>query len=281
MRAGRSRNLLSCTGGSLVVCVIAPEAVYLAADSRYAGVSGTLGDSARKLLACGSSALCGLSGLVRFTRTEYDRGVEQASSETTFELSEIVDGLPCEGGEGEPEVAAGFARGVHRALMPLWERYAIELDEPLGFLRPRVGRRLRLAQLFYVNRPASGRAFLSTIDLEHRLVRTRSGRYDSALEMPVIRPVFHDVVVEPRIFVRGKRSCAQVEPICGPIESDGAAIGVIERIFDSARRGLRCASSVGGPVDVAVIDTAGRRWLRRKALAQDGPGRDADLGVAV
>lgn len=261
------RHLLSAAGGSLVVCIVTPAGVYLSADSRYAGVSQSLRDSARKLLACGPTAICGLSGLVRFTRTEYDRHGEDVTSEKTFELSEIVDGLDFDGTAGEePELSVSFAQRLQQAFIPVWERFANQLDEPFGFSRAgwMDGVRLRLAQVFYVNRAGSGRAFLSTIDLEHTVHKSKSGQYGSVLEAPVIRPMFHDLVSRPRIFVRGKRSCAHLEPLSGPVDGDAAALRIIERIFEDARHGARCAAAVGGPVDVAVIDGSGRRWLKRK-----------------
>src|ERR1700722_7619258 len=89
-RAVQSDRLLSAAGGSLVVCLVTPAAVYLSADSRYANAPLAVRDSARKLIACGQSALCGLSGLLRFTRTECDSEGDLLH-ETTFELSDVVD----------------------------------------------------------------------------------------------------------------------------------------------------------------------------------------------
>jgi hypothetical protein len=127
-----------------------------------------------------------------------------------------------------------------------------------------VGTRGHLAQLFYVNRAASGHAFVATIDLEHTVYRSESGRYDSVLAPPVLRLVFHGPVLQSRILARGKRSCAHLEPVSGSMLGDAAALHTIERIFDRARRGARCAAAVGGPIDVAAIDGSGRRWLQRK-----------------
>ena len=270
-------HLLSTAGGSLVVCVVTPAAVYLSADSRYAGAPGALRDSARKLLACGSTAICGLSGLVRFTRTEYARRGDDVTSQTTFELSDIVDGLDFEKAPGEePGLAQAFAERLHRALVPVWERFAILLDEPFGSTRadPMAESPLRLAQLFYVNREGSGRAFLSTIDLKHTVHVSASGHYSSVLEVPVIRPVLHGPVRETRIYVRGKRSCARPELFPDSVDADADALRIIEGVFEDAQRGARCAAAIGGPVDVAVIDGAGRRWLRQKPECRISTGQN-------
>lgn len=161
-----------------------------------------------------------------------------------------------------------FTKRLHLALDPIWKRFASDLDEPFGCTaaqaEPTVVPSLRLAQLFYVNREASGRAFLATIDLTYSLRRSKSGRYSSVLETPVVRQLLFSAVVQLRLYVRGTRRCVRPEPLCGPVAGDVEALRIIEGIFERTRHVTRCATAIGGPVDVAVIDTAGRRWLRRK-----------------
>lgn len=102
---------LAATGGSLLVCLVTPAAVYLSADSRYARAPLGLRDSARKLIVFGPTALCGLSGLLRFTRTEFDRRGDDFARQTTFELSEVAEGLGFEGAAGD----TGDRGHVHQA----------------------------------------------------------------------------------------------------------------------------------------------------------------------
>src|SRR5215831_658824 len=101
LRLQQSCHALSAIGGSLVVCLVTPAAVYLSADSRYAHAPHSLRDSARKLIVCGPSALCGLSGLIRFTRTECDRGGDDPVRQSTFELFDVIGGLDFEDAAGD------------------------------------------------------------------------------------------------------------------------------------------------------------------------------------
>jgi len=211
--------------------------------------------------------LCGLSGLLRFTRTEWDPSGDQLPRHITFELSDVVEGLDFENVAGyEPGLAGLFAERVHIALTPIWKRFAMDLNEPFGYgVRKELmaARSLRLAQLFYVNREASGRAFLATIDLTHSLCRSNSGHYNSVLKAPAVR-----------LFVRGARQCVRSEPPCGSVGRDAEALQILEAVFQRARHATRCAAAIGGPVDIAVIDTGGRRWLRQKPecrLPKTGP----------
>jgi len=272
-RLQQNCHLLAATGGSLIVCLVTPAAVYLSADSRYAHAPLGLRDSARKLIVYGPTALCGFSGLLRFTRTECDRRGDDLARQTTFELSEVAEGLGFEAAAGdEPGPAGMFTKRLHLALARIWERFAIDLDEPFGYTAARAqsgtGPSLRLAQLFYVNRESSGRAFLATIDLTHSLRRSNSGHYSSVLEQPVVRRLLSGAVVEPRLYVRGARRCVRPEPLCGPIDGDAEALRIIEGVFERARHATQCAAAIGGPVDVAVIDTAGRRWLKQKQASR-------------
>jgi hypothetical protein len=259
--------VLSATGGSLVVCLVTPGAVYLSADSRYAHAPSALRDSARKLVVWGPTALCGLSGLLRFTRTERcGRGVGRVR-QSTFDLADVVAGLPFEDANSdEPGLASLFAKRLYLALAPIWERFAIDLDEPFGYKAAQAKSMdsLRLAQLFYVSYVTSSRAFLATIDLTHSIHRSNSGRYSSVLEEPVVRRLVFSAAVSPRLYVRGARRCVRPEPFCGPVDGEVEALRIIEGVFADARDSPRCAAAIGGPVDVAVIDSSGRRWLKQK-----------------
>jgi hypothetical protein len=260
---------LSATGGSLVVCLVTPEAVYLSADSRYVHAPPDLRNSARKLIVFGPTALGGLSGLLRFTRTECDRRGNDLTRQTTFELSDVAEGLDFEGAAGdEPGLADMFTERLHLALAPIWERFTMDLDEPFGCTAAQAESKavpsLRLAQVFYVNREPSGRAFLATISLTYSLRRSNSGHYNGVIGVPIVRRLFFSAVVQPGLYVRGARWCVRREPLRGSVDGDAGALRIIERVFERAQIATQCAAAIGGPVDVAVIDAAGRRWLKQK-----------------
>lgn len=269
-RSRQYYHVLSATGGTLVVCLVTPAAIYLAADSRYTHAPPGLRDSARKLIVCGPTALCGLSGLVRFTRTACDQRNNHLTHLSTFELSDVIEGLCFENAAGdEPELASFFAKRLHRELAPIWERFAIDLDEPpFGYsvlqAESMDNLSLGLAQLFYVNREASSRSLIATINLVHSLRRSKSGRYSSILEEPVVRRLLFSPVVDPRLYVRGMGRCLRPEQLRGSVDGDAEALAIIDRIFARARSATRCAAAIGGPVDVAVVGSSGTRWLKQK-----------------
>jgi hypothetical protein len=187
--------------------------------------------------------------------------------QSTFELVDVVAGLRFEDAAGdEPGLASLFTKRLHLVLAPIWERFAIDLDEPFGYKAAQAKSMdsLRLAQLFYVSQAASSPAFLATIDLTHSVHRSSSGHYSSVLEEPVVRRLLFSAVVDPRLYVRGARRCVRPEPLCGSVDGEAEALRIIEGIFADARHSPRCAAAIGGPIDVAVIDSSGRRWLRQK-----------------
>jgi hypothetical protein len=52
-----------------------------------------------------------------------------------------------------------------------------------------------------------------------------------------------------------------------PDSEDSALLSGIDSVFSAAvRKTKSCSDEVGGPIDVAVIDTSGFRWLRRKPI---------------
>jgi hypothetical protein len=141
--------------------------------------------------------------------------------------------------------------------MPVWERFAKGLDEPLAS-------GVDLAQILYANRTASGLPFVACINLRHCLRQQASGRYDSTLELPLTHYLLHDVTVHrPRVYLQGRKRCVLREPI-GTVHSEFDAMRAINNIFHRARHDRQCASAIGGPVDIAVIDALGRRWLQCK-----------------
>lgn len=253
---------LTATGGSLVVCLATPAALYVAADSRYAKAPLAIRDSARKLLVYGRTALCGLCGLLRFTRTEFDFAGD-ALRQTTLELAEVIGGLEPLGMDWKSSSAERFAESLHAALAPVWATFTGGLDSPFGSSR-------ELVQILYANRSAAGEVCVDGIDLKHSMRRSESGEYSSVLEAPVVRTIFHGTVHAQRLFIRGSKRCVSTAALGGKVDDDAAAVEAIDGVFRVSRREMRCAKAIGGPVDVAVIDSSGRRWLRRKPVRELG-----------
>ena len=264
-RPGLANRVMTAIGGSLVLCLVTPAAVYLSADSRYAGAPRTLRNAARKVLPCGPTALCGISGLLRFTRTDYDVREDAPASQVTFELADFIDHIDLSGSDQEPVLASLFAETLFRTLAPIWADFAHQLQRPFGAVNPGSdGPTHSLAQILYVNRSVSGHAFICAIDLAHSMRRSHSGEYSSVLERPVVRPVFHGPVTRERFYIHGRKSCIRLEPFPGAIKSDAQALEAIDRAFRTTQQESRCAKAIGGPVDIAAIDAMGRRWLRQK-----------------
>jgi hypothetical protein len=210
--------------------------------------------------------MCALWGLLRFTRSSSSSGGDDAATEFTFELSDVVQSINMENSGGDPDFAARFAERLYHRLGSIWEHFATHLDRPFtseqGIGEETASR--RLAQIVYANRCDDGTAFLSTIDLMHTIRRSGTGSYDSVLHRPIVRLVLHGAVQRPQVHMRGKLSCAQPPAPLLAGEGDAGAMRAIDAIFAGAQRSARCAAAIGGPIDVGVIDGSGRRWLRRK-----------------
>jgi hypothetical protein len=205
----------------------------------------------------GATALCGISGLIRFTRTEFDLRRAVITNESSLDLAEVIGELiPGPAGADEPAGANALARELYHALLPLWWRLARGLDEP--FLAPH-----RLTDLLYANRGPSGLAFIASIPIRHCLRRSDSGFYESLIQLPQVRPLFHGRAERACFFARGRTECFDSIPL-GRDSSDEDAVRVLNAIFQRAAGDPRCASVVGGPVDIAVIDSSGRHWLQQK-----------------
>ena len=246
-----------------MVCLATPAAVYMAADSRYSPAPRELRNSARKLLSCGPAALCGLSGQLRFTRTDFDLQEDVAPNQITFELADFIERV--ESTNQELSAAGQFSDSLYRTLAPVWAEFAVKLDRPFGAtVSACKGKLMRLAELLYASCGASGRVLVETITLRHSMHGSKAGEYRSVLEAPEIRRLFEGRVKSGRFYLRGKKSCAHAEPLTGVIRSDDEALYALHSVFRSTQRNHRCASAIGGPVDVAAIGEFGLRWLRRK-----------------
>jgi hypothetical protein len=258
----KSKNRLNAWGGSLILCLLTRDSIYVSADSRYANAPKEIKDSAQKLLTFGSSALCGLSGQLRFTRTEHEPQRMILTNERTFYLSDIIRGLDDNKVPTDvPNIVQLFAEHLFATLRPIWEYFASELDEPFG---THPDRPLPLAELLYVDRMRDGHPVLFSIILKHSLHYSDTKRYCSILHAPVILNRHNGYVDRPITFLQGMKycACASRNP---NVPNEAAARKLIDSIFPDAQRGRRCGAAIGGPIDLAVIDKAGRRWLQHKS----------------
>jgi hypothetical protein len=249
-------------GGTLLMCALNSEAVYMAADSRYAGLRPPLSDRAQKVVGIGPSALCGFSGLLRFTRTAVNGLEGTAINEATFELPAIVSQLPPLQAKSRPEdIAYAFSEAVEGALTPIWKRFGCELDEPFRHGRSPSN---RLAELLYLDRSPDGYVSFFALELRHSSQRSGRHTYEILLEKPVIKSRLFGRIRTPVVHWRGMTSCVADKATLSTADFQHRPAAAILRAFASAQMTQRCKSAIGGPVDIGSIDASGRRWIQNK-----------------
>jgi|HubBroStandDraft_1064217.scaffolds.fasta_scaffold02267_5 hypothetical protein len=260
-KAGK-RTVLRAWGGTLLVCALNPEAVYMAADSRYVGLGPPLADRAHKVVGIGPSALCGFSGLLRFTRTVFNDQERTAIDEATFELPAIVSQLAPLQAQPKPEnIASSFAEAVECAVAPIWKRFGGELDEP--FRHPQ-SRSNRLAELVYLDRSPDGYVSFVALELRYSSHRTGTHTYEILLEKPVVKSRLFGRVPTPVVHWRGMTSCVADKGTLNMAEFQKGPAAAILKAFASAQMTRRCKSAIGGPIDIGSIGASGRRWIQSK-----------------
>ncbi len=257
-----NRTVLRAWGGTLLMCALNPEAVYMAADSRYAGLRPPLADMAQKVIGIGSSALCGFSGLLRFTRTVFNDRERTVIDEATFELPVIVSQLAPLRAQPKPEnIASAFAEAVECAVAPIWKRFGGDLDEPFRHTQSRSN---RLAELVYLDRSSDGYVSFFALELRHSSHRTGKRTYEILLERPVVKSRLFGKVRKPVVHWRGMTSCVADKGTLSMAEFHEGPAAAILRAFASAQMTRRCKSAIGGPIDIGSIDASGRRWIQSK-----------------
>jgi len=115
--------------------------------------------------------------------------------------------------------------------------------------------------------------------------RTPIGEIDLLeLDFPVVTSDGNPLLGEPTIkahlegelprgpfhFPVGRPDCLpkDVQKIADPDLPDAAILTGVDKIFEAVGAFSRsCRDEVGGPIDVAAIDSAGFRWLRKKPIA--------------
>ena len=242
------------------MCSLNPEVVYLAADSRYAGLRSPLSDKAQKVIGIGPSALCGFSGMLRFTRTAFEEGA--VIEEETFELPRIIGDLPRLQEQSRPQdIAGAFTEAVQCAVAPIWKRFGAGLDEPF---RRAPSPSSRLAELVYLDRAPDGYVSFFTLELRYSSRRTDAHAYDILMEEPVVKNRLFGRVQTPMVHWRGMTSCVVDKGASSSVEFQKDPAATILRAFASAQLTQRCKSAIGGPIDIGSIDAFGRRWVQKK-----------------
>jgi hypothetical protein len=260
------RTVLRGWGGTLLMCALNRDAVYMAADSRYAGLCPPLADTAQKMVGIGPSALCGFSGLLRFTRTTFNTQEGVATEQATFELPAIVSELPPLQAQSRPEdITDAFAEAIQSAVVPIWKRFGTGLDEPFGRAHAPSS---RLAELVYLDRSPNGYVSFFVLELRHSSHRTGTRTYEVRLERPVVKLGLFGTVRAPVFHWHGMTSCLADHGTLNPAEFHECPTSTILKAFASAQMTRRCKSAIGGPVDICSIDASGRRWIQRKQQCQ-------------
>jgi len=269
-RSGHGTRLGSM-GGSMVVCLATPDAVYVSADSRYCSPDGEVFDFGKKLIPHGATGLCGLAGQLRFARVVADRRTGEVLSESAFDLADIVARLPPGNGLGESQ-AKEVGQTLYEALLPIWMSYGHELDHPFGRQESDGGADAKrpLAQILHVDRSQSGQIYIDRIDLRHSLRVLGVNRYESVLALPRVQRQYHGRAAGPMFFVLGSTACMRPDSMHIEVRDHGHAADILDGIFARAVQAPACAATVGGAIDIAVISESGREWLRQKPWKAGG-----------
>lgn len=238
--------------GTLILFLPAPHGAYISADSRHDGGPATEADHAQKIFRCGANAVCAISGSLRMTVT---RPNGEAS---TFDVAGTLDRIAKSLEEGDADPAV-IAQAMQAELQPFWAKH---LAEPVG--SPLSSRTLaRSVSTILVARrlPASGEMQLVQIQFPF-LERYEAGSgWFHELRPPIIYPA------DPtRPLAQGKTECMGISPDEPPdTDTRESTLATIQALYARTQHEPYCKSIIGGPVDIAVIDAEGVRWLQQKS----------------
>jgi hypothetical protein len=225
---------------SLLIALVGRRKVVICADSRAvwgpAG-SGNEGDIAndcvQKLFQRGTHSICGMGGMALS-----DRLTEICSrthlQDAPRQLLEAV----------RDDLSWPFTDWFKRSPFP---------SDPIVF------------SAFALQRKPSGE--LDLLELEFPTSVTASG--ERFLDQPNIKTHLESTILPGRFaysHAHGDCLTKKLEQKLNPDTcSDSAILSGIDEIFEAARNeNAECYHEIGGPIDVALIDSAGFQWLRKK-----------------
>ncbi len=251
-------SLLLPLAKTLVLVLPAAHGIYVAADSRYDGGDPVQKDRARKIFLCGKRAVCAISGaLILNGRTVHPENgaVKQGSLRIDEELEKASAEMP--DGRAEEQIE-WLGRRLHAPIRKFWDEFLKDrpIPEPMSSWlgAPSV------STILYAGIGEDGGATVVQMQFPFRERRVPEGVLHD-LGDPALYPA------DPaRPLAQGSTRCMGIRPDEPPeVETREQTIATLKALFGRTQESGYCASVVGGPTDIAVIDNEGAAWLSRKA----------------
>jgi hypothetical protein len=226
---------------SLHVVISGDRQTIIAADSRAVTDGGEVSnDYAQKLFQCGWRTICGISG---FT-------VGKTITGTLFCSQDRVE-----------EICADYT--LHDRPRAILDRIDRELHEPIAALvAEHAFTDDFLFESFCVHRRPDG--VIDLLQMHFPIV------IDAGKPRLAAAEVTEQTTSEPFLW-----SCGQelggLKKFDTEFTADDEILKAVDYIFESAKQhnSQQSPVEIGGPIDVAAIDSVGLRWLRKKALPAD------------
>jgi hypothetical protein len=226
--------------GTLHIAICGRDRVIVCSDSRGHSDSGPKGDDFEKLFRAGRRTLCGIGGVLMLGPDSYvsNRIVKLCADEKL---------------EDHPrKLLLAIASDMQGAIAELFMEHPLP-DLPFAF------------SAFSIQRTSTGQ--IDLLDLEFPIVRDSAGR---RLGTPAVRTHIEGRVPPgPFVYHIGRGDCLTKGPErkLDPNASDDILLRGIDNIFAGVQaENESCRDEVGGPIDIATIDSTGFHWLRKKPI---------------
>jgi hypothetical protein len=228
--------------GTLHIALFGQQRIIVGSDSRGHSDDGPMGDNFQKSFQAGRQTLCGTTGVLTLPPDIYvsDR-VARLCAKVHLQ-------------DSPRELLYAIRADMHGPLVELFTEYPLPDDAPSVF------------SAFSIHRRLNGKVDL--LSLEFPIITQGTNRL---LAEPIIRPHFENYKVREAVaYHDGRGDCLTPDILrrVNPDFDDDSVLAGIDYIFESAKAfSQSCRNEIGGPIDIAVIDSAtGFRWLRRKPL---------------
>lgn len=252
---------MSLTFGTLHLVVRDWDRVIVCSDSRGHSGDGPIGDDFEKLCKCGQWTACFISGNLTIP--------------PDIRVSDLVAKLCAQDTlQDSPEKLLSAIRdNLHRNFLPLLLRLnETGAPEMYCFFSAHV-----------IQRTRDGHVTLSVLEYPIQMVASGERRVGG----PEIRP--YTLKPEPFIFPFGNGDCLDLNQVKErllnrPKLAKERLPFEVDALFATARAANKtCFDQVGGPIDVAVIDSEGFHWARQKPPRpiSPSPGRFGRVVAAM
>jgi hypothetical protein len=244
---------------SLAVVACGRWQIVAAADSRSTSDGIEAGsDSEIKLIECGSRTLCGLVGF-----TTLIDPVANWREKVSDRVRKMCDR------DGLQDSPALLLEAIRADTTPMLARRFALSPWPPGVVP---------FGAFAIKRDVSG--LIEFLDLQYADETTGAG--GRRMSDPVLKIHLDGQQSGVYLYATGRGDCLSPSLVrkMNPDLPDEGVLAQIEGLFADAAANGRAEGSIGGPIDVAVIDASGVRWLRRKPLPVARLGRGSGSSVA-